>query len=281
MRIVQDDSRIAAQRFKKDIQTFAESFDRPDFSAAILKWSPLIENTVYQLAKITKQDIEDVRQNLLLDLASVANYFSSPLYRYKNRIWQVKQESGRLALIESPKHIIRRMEPRWLYKSRLTPVKKSSASSFVYRIIIQHLPDAATKHFRQKNGYTLVKTKRNVIEKAGKTRKLQERDVFVPVRTQRRADVDLSSLLDFSAIGFNPEDICLANRLLEDTSAPTQKIAKMLLTSGLAADKVMGRRAKLGARQVAQAKVELIRRLKRRKYPAGYTPVHFSAEQML
>ena len=263
------------------IRAFAESFGQSEFSAAIIKWTPLIESTVYKIAKLTRQDAEDVRQGLLMELAAVADYFASDLFRYKNRVWRLKQKSGRIALIESPVHIVKRMEPRWLYWSWLTPVKKSSASAFVYRVITQFLPDAATKHFRQRNGFELTRVKRSVIEKAGNTRGLKEREVYVPVQKYRHVSVDLQSVLDLSAIGYNPEELCLANHVLEGTSVPVQKVAKLLLTSGTTSNRLMGKKAKLGARQVAQAKVELVRKLKKQKYPEGCTPVYFGAEQML
>jgi len=181
-------------------------------------------------------------------------------------------------LIESPAHIVQRMTPRWLYRACLAPVKKASASAFVYRRIIQQLPDAATKHFRQRNGFTMQKTMRFVVEKLGTRRQAKEKPVMVPVQKYR--PVNLGALINVSAIGYNPEENCLANRLLEGMSAPTQKIARLLLTGGKRADSILSKKAGVGTRQATFARAELSRKLKHQKYPAGLHPVHFNAEQV-
>lgn len=260
------------------IRTFASSFTNIEYSAAIIKWQPLIESTAYSVAKITAQDVEDTRQNILLDLAAVADYYARPLYHYRNRVWCVRQQSGRLALIESPAHIVQRMDPRWLYRAWLKPVRKSSANAFVYRRIVQHVPNVATKHFRQRNGFDTTKTQRVVLEKAGTQRTTKAKEIFIPVQKHQR--VALTKYIDVSALGYNPEEACLANRVLEGTSLAAQKIARLLLTDGVFADKVLSKRTGLRVRQVKYAKAELHRQLKRQKCPEGCEPVRFGVEHV-
>ena len=261
------------------ITAFAQSFEHLEFSQAIVKWAPLIESTAYKVADVTRQDVEDTLQTLLLDLAAVADYHASSLYRYENRIWKAREKSGRIALIESPQHIVQRMEPRWVYWARLVPVRQASASAFVYRRIIQNLPNSVTKYFRRRNGFESTHAVKLVVERSGETRDVREREVKVPV--QQYQHVDFADCVNVAAFGYNPEDNLLADRLLEGTSPPAQRVARILLTDGVRADTVLSNRTDLCVRQVAQAKVELYRRLRKRRYPTGCKPVYFRAEQIV
>lgn len=260
------------------IQAFADSFDNIEYAEAIVKWAPLIESTAYRVSKIIKQDADDTRQDILLDLAAVSDYYASPLYRYKNRVWRVQQQSGRLALVESPIHIVQRMTPRWLYRAFLTPVKKSSASAFVYRRVVQHIPNAAAKHFRKKNGYETVKTLQNIVSRSSK--KVGAQKKIVPVPTQIYTHVGSEALINVSDLGHNPEEACGLNRLLSGASTQTQNIVKLLLTGGVFADTVLSKRTGLSVRQVVHAKAELYRQLRQRDYPAGCKPVYFDVEHL-
>ena len=261
------------------IREFAESFERKDFGAAILKWAPLIETTVRNAARLMRHDDEeDMLQALLLDLASFYDYFVSPLYRYNGIVWKVKEQQGRLVLLVSPESRLAPLTPCWTYASYLEPVKKSSASSFVYRRIVQFVPDLATKKFRKRNGFKLQAQQRAVVEKSGKKNELRLRTISCPVQQHPRVHTD--HLEDCADTRSSTDLVCAARRALSNASLPAKLVAQALMAGAKSDARGLGRQLGLKMRQVSQAKLELYRGLKNMEYPKGCSPVYFTAGHM-
>jgi hypothetical protein len=261
------------------IKVFASSFKNEDYCKAVIKWAPLIENTAYQTSKLVKQEYEDSLQSVLLDLAAMYDYFTSDLYRFKSRVWKLKLRNGPLALIECPDHVLDPMEPRWVSWSVLEPVKKCSANSFVYRRVVQHLPDTAVKHFRKKNGFTLLKEKRDVVVKTGDTRKVKNKVTFVPVQKHKKISMS-EPFINIVDPKWTPEQTCVSNHMFDEASSLTKKVAKLIMSDGILGTMALARQAKLKPRQVCHAKAEMYRVLKKFRYPLGTYPVYFSAENV-
>jgi hypothetical protein len=183
----------------------------PEVGECVDKWYPKIEAVVNELSKITKQDSDDVLQDILLAVWSSVEWYKVPRVRYKKHLWEIKgKEEDKLLLIRTFKG---KPVSDTALESEVEIPTQTSLSSFVYRSIWEHFLNSIGKHFSQKNGYFKIGESKKVVKNKWDG---EVKEVVIPVyeykgglSENQEFDDKSYSLLDFAAdSSFTPEQSC-------------------------------------------------------------------------
>ena len=143
-----------------------ESITRSDeeFGKALKKWKGLLFSSVRKVAAVSHQTEVDVFQDFLVPLSKISAMRSIPLYRYKNKVWEISKDDGFNVRLVSSRYNVRGRRVVWARKEFLVPVKKATMSSLVYTKIQQQASVMMRSSFVQKNGYEVTGTEEEIVK---------------------------------------------------------------------------------------------------------------------
>jgi len=130
-------------------------YEEPALYKSLEKWQRLILSTVFKVSEITGQDAEAVFQDIVLALVEVSNVKAVPLYRWRNKLWEMKRVFGKYALLKAPRN-----NKKDLYREAFAPVdevtmvERCEFDSLVYAKAQQTCADILTLHFSVRHGYS-------------------------------------------------------------------------------------------------------------------------------
>jgi hypothetical protein len=254
-------------------KTFEEvSRTDPEFGASLKKWKFLLYSSVKKVAAIQHVSEIDTFQEFLVPLAKINSMQSIPLYRYKNKVYEITKEDGFNVRLKSSRYNVKGVNVVWARRERIEPVKKASLPSLVYRKIQQQASVMVRSVFTKKNGYEVVSTEQGSVkmrngEYGEKYKKIEKNNVikkYSEISMDKPVGVDgESTLQDILADEKAPhiEDNYIRKeikeKILNRISDPAQKVFKFLCEDPESTDRDLRRYLKFSKRKLEYAKREI------------------------
>ena len=126
------------------------------FSEALSKWRVKIFSCVQNVSKMTKVEEVEILSNLISKLVEVNITHKKDLFRYKGHVYEISDKDGSLVQIKSISVSKDLVNTFWTMDCNITPVKKASLSSMIFREIHQFKCDYLTSFYSLKNGYKVI-----------------------------------------------------------------------------------------------------------------------------